>query len=116
MAFDEALAARLRNGLGALQGVSETRMMGGLCVLVNGNMLAGVHRTKDGRDGIMFRVGKDSQAEALRRHGATPVELGGRRMGGFVFLDAAACNDAVLRSWIDLALGFVRTLPPKNST
>jgi hypothetical protein len=55
-----------------------------------GNMLGGVDRTKAGTDRFMFRVGKDNEAEALRRPGAMIVDMGGRRLGGLVFVDAEA--------------------------
>lgn len=67
-------------------------MMGGLCLLVNGNMVGGVDRTKDGTDRFMFRVGKENESRALKRRGAYVVELGGRRFGGFIFVDAEACT------------------------
>jgi TfoX/Sxy family transcriptional regulator of competence genes len=113
MAYDEALAQRLRHGLRGVKGVSEKRMMGGLCVLVHGNMLGGVDRSKAGSDRFMFRVGKDNEAEALGRPGATIVAMGGKRLGGLVFVDAEACDGGVLREWIALALGFVGNLPKK---
>lgn len=53
-------------------------------------MLGGVDRTKAGTDRFMFRVGKDNEAEALRRPGAMIVDMGGRRLGGLVFVDAEA--------------------------
>ena len=113
MAYDEALAQRLRDGLRRVKGVSEKRMMGGLCVLVRGNMLGGVDRTKDGRDRFMFRVGKDNEAEALSRPGASIVDMGGKRLGGLVFVDADVCDERTLTAWITMALGFVGQLPRK---
>lgn len=113
MAFDEALAQRLRDGLARVKGVSEKRMMGGLCVLVNGNMLGGVDRAKDGSDRFMFRVGKDNETEALARPGATIVDMGGKRLGGLVFVAADACDDKALKAWLSLSLGFVGQLPRK---
>jgi hypothetical protein len=115
MAYDEALAQRLRDDLRGVEGVGEKRMMGGLCVLVNGNMLGGVNRTKAGVDRFMFRVGKDNEAEALRRPGATIVDMGGKRFGGFVYVDAGACGGDALKGWLVLALGFVGSLPRKMS-
>ena len=113
MAYDEALAQRLRDGLRGVKGVSEKRMMGGLCVLVNGNMLGGVDRAKAGGDRFMFRVGKENEAEALRRPGASIVDMGGKRLGGLIFVEAEACGDPALRKWLALALGFVGKLPRK---
>ena len=65
MAYDDAVADRFRQAVDGLVGISEVRMMGGLCFLVNGNMLGGVDRTKEGIDRLMFRVGKVNQVEAL---------------------------------------------------
>jgi len=113
MAYDEALAQRLRNGLKGTRGVTEKKMMGGLCVLVNGNMLGGVDRAKDGSDRFMFRVGKDNEAEALARPGAAIVDMGGKRLGGLVFVEADACDDEELKEWLALSLSFVGKLPRK---
>jgi hypothetical protein len=109
MAYDEALAQGLRDGLRGVKGVSEKRMMGGLCVLVNGNMLGGVDRTKAGADRFMSaRI-----TRRMRRPGATIVEMGGRRLGGLVFVDAEACDRDALKEWLAFALGFVGKLPRK---
>jgi hypothetical protein len=113
VAYDEALAQRLRDVLRGTEGVSEKRMMGGLCLLVNGNMIGGVDRAKDGADRFMFRVGKENEAKALACPGASAVEMGGRRFGGFVFVDAKACASRTLTAWVAMALGYVRTLPKK---
>ena len=114
MAHDELLAQRLREAIGERSGLSEKRMMGGVCFMVEGHMLGGANRQKDGSGRFMFRVGKNNEAEALTRTGAIPVEKGGRRMGGMVFVDEAACDGAALKSWVALALSFVGALPPKK--
>jgi len=62
VAYDEALAQRFRDTLHGVRGVSEKRMMGGLCLFVDGNMIGGVDRTKDAADRFMFRVGKENDA------------------------------------------------------
>ena len=87
--------------------------MGGLCFFINGNMIGGADRAKTGAGRFMFRVGKDNEAQALARAGATIVELGGRRMGGLIFADEDCCDDQALRDWLSLALSFVSALPPK---
>ncbi len=113
MAYDELLTSRFRDALGRTKGVSEKKMMGGVCFLLHGNMIGGADRTKSGDGRFMFRVGKDNEAEALSRPGAAVMEQGGRRMGGLIFVDEKACDDAALVNWIALALSFVSTLPPK---
>jgi hypothetical protein len=42
MAFDEALAKRIRQGLARKKGIEEKKMFGGIGFLLNGNMLVGV--------------------------------------------------------------------------
>ncbi len=113
MAYDEDLAERFRKAAHSLGAMSEKRMMGGVCFLLNGNMLGGADRNKEGLRRFMFRVGKDAHAEALNRPGAMPMEMGGRRMTGFIFVDAEQCDDGMLADWIRLACSFVAELPAK---
>ena len=113
MAYDEDLAERFRQAVGGLGDISEKRMMGGVCFLLNGNMLGGADRNKKGLQRFMFRVGKDNHAKALERPGAMPMEMGGRRMRGFIFVDAGNCDDRMLGGWIELARSFVAGLPAK---
>ena len=108
MPHDPHLAEGMREALAARRGVSERRMFGGYCWMLNGNMLCGV---EVGR--FMFRVGRDSEAAALARPGAAVMDITGRPMKGFVWVDADAALDAGLESWIDLASAFVGGLPPK---
>ena len=114
MAYDELLAERLRNAIGNQSRLSEKRMMGGVCFMIDGNMLGGADRQKDGSGRFMFRVGKDNEAEALSRPGAIPLEKSGRRMGGMVFVDENACGRKELKRWVALALSFVESLPRKK--
>lgn len=113
MAYDEDLAARFRHALEGLEAITEKRMMGGVCFMLNGNMVGGADRDKTGVSRFMFRVGKDRADEALTRPGAMPVDLGKRRMGGMVFVDADDCNATQLADWISFTLQFVGTLPAK---
>ncbi len=113
MAYDAELTERLRKHLRGLSGVSEKRMMGGVCFMLDGHMIGGADRPKSGVPRFMFRVGKQNEAYALNLPGAIPVEQGGRRMSGMVFVDAASTDESALKEWLDLALSFVRSLPPR---
>lgn len=108
MPYDPHLADLMRQALASRQGVTEKAMFGGICWLLNGNMLCGV---EVGR--FMFRVGKAQEADAVARPGAEVVAFNGRRMGGLVWVDAEACRVSGLESWIDLASRFAGSLPPK---
>ncbi len=109
MAHDEALAQRVRRALANHTGVSETRMFGGICFMMNGNMLCGVDRAR-----LMFRVGKEQAAEALSQPGARPMDITGKPMAGFVFVDPTQCDPSALKAWIDLAVNYVGKLPQKG--
>ncbi len=114
MAFDELCAERFRNVLQGQAGLSEKKMMGGICFLQNGNMIGGVDQTKEGVDRFMFRVGKDNDDEAQGRPGANAMFQGGRRMTGFYFVGCEECDEGLLKDWMALALSFVTPLPPKK--
>jgi TfoX/Sxy family transcriptional regulator of competence genes len=106
MTLDERLRERLRP-----HGAVDKRMFGGTCFLIGGNMLIGTLK-----DGLIVRVGKDAHAAALKRPGARTFDMTGRPSAGFVVVDGKAiADDAALQGWIDLALAFVRTLPPKSA-
>ncbi|MXU66280.1 TfoX/Sxy family protein [Oceanomicrobium pacificus] len=109
MAYDEALAQNLREALDGHPGISEKKMFGGLCFLLRGNMLCGVHK-----DGGMARVGKANEAQALEIEGVSPLSFTGRPMGGMVDIDADLIADASRRGAVlDLCFDFVGGLPPK---
>src|ERR1051325_8884870 len=109
MAYDEALAARVRNFLGDGPGVTERKMFGGICFMVNGNMCAGVTK-----DRLMARVGAPSYEQALKRPGAYEMEFTGPPMAGMVFVhaDDVASEDA-LASGLGPCLEFASSLKPK---
>ncbi len=114
MAYDEQLSNQFRDAMDGIAGIKERRMMGGVCFLLNGNMLGGADREKNTQRGrFMFRVGKDNEAEALARPGSEIMEQGGRRMSGLIFVDESMCDDDALRDWIALAMRFVAELPAK---
>ncbi len=110
MAYDVVLAETMRSALEGRVGVTEKAMFGGICWMLDGNMLCGTSQRR-----FMFRVGKDAEADALARPGAIPVVMGKRRMSGFVWVEADQAIDAGLSDWIAFAAAFVGTLPPKES-
>lgn len=107
--MNDALAARLRRALAHTKGIGEKRMFGGICFLLRGNMLCGT-----GKADFMFRVGKDQDAEALSRPGARPMDITGKVMKGFVWVDPASCDSRALKRWIVLAESYVGKLPAKE--
>lgn len=102
------LLARLRL-IAAARDLEEKRQFGGHSFYLNGNMVCCASKT-----GMMARVGKDAHADALKRPHAAPMMRTGRPMGGMVDVAVEGLqDDDTLADWVDLALSFVRTLPPK---
>jgi hypothetical protein len=112
VAFDEELTERMRAALGNGPAFSEKRMMGGVCFFLNGNMIGGADRSKEGLRRLMFRVGKANEV-AAGLPGGLPMFLGERPMPGFYFVDADQCDDALLGQWLAVALDHAARLPPK---
>lgn len=102
------LAERLRKALAGRGGIGEKKMFGGVCFLLRGNMLCGTGQGK-----FMFRVGKDQDAAALARPGAKPMDITGRAMKGFVWVDPAKCDARALKAWLAMAEAYVGKLPAK---
>jgi hypothetical protein len=109
VAFDEALAARLRAALGGVKGVEERMMFGGVAFLVRGNMCVGVHK-----DALVARIAPDEADEALSIPFAKPFDITGRPMQGWIMVEPPGLKTKqMLHVWVDRAKSFVRTLPPK---
>ena len=109
MAYDENTAARVRQALGAVKGVAERRMFGGLVFMVQGNMCCGVEQ-----DNLMLRVGPAQYAAALEEPYAGVMDFTGRPLRGFVVVQPAGfATAAELGEWVGKAVAFVRTLPAK---
>jgi TfoX/Sxy family transcriptional regulator of competence genes len=110
VAYDEALADRVRRALGPRAGVSEKKMFGGLAFLLDGKMFCGIVK-----DELMVRVGPERYEESLRKTHVRPMDFTGRPMNGYVYVGAAGCRtDKALRPWIELGLRFVGSLPEKQ--
>jgi TfoX-like protein len=109
MAYDEALADRVRDLLVDRGMVREQKMFGGLCWMLDGNMACGVL----GED-LIVRVGKEAGDEALADPHARPFDFSGRAMKGTVFVGPGGTrSDEELASWVDAGAGYALSLPPK---
>jgi hypothetical protein len=109
MSFDQGLADRVRAQLAGTPGLTEKQMFGGLSFLVGGNLCVGVLG-----DELMARVGPDAAEAALARPGSRLFSMGSRPMKGWVNVaPEVLATDEALAGWVEEALAFARTLPPK---
>lgn len=111
--IDEAtLIATMRDRLRGLPGLTEKRMMGGTCFLLNGNMVGGSGCNEAGNTHFMLRVGKDNGPKPEILPGGQPLVKGGRRMGGMYLVDPEQ-PERVISDWMSLAVDNALSLPPK---
>lgn len=104
------LADRIRAML-AGERITEQRMFGGICFMLNGNMMLAASPAR----GLLVRVGKAGYPAAMKRPGTRPMEMRGRTMEGYLYVDdARIARDRDLRTWVDTALAFTATLPAKG--
>ena len=109
MAFDEAVAGRVRDALAGLPDVVEKRMFGGMAFMVRGNMCCGVIG-----DRLMLRVGPKRYETALSRPHAKAMDITGRPMKGMVYVEPAGfASSRDLKTWIERAMEFALSLPAK---
>lgn len=109
MAFDETLANRIRDAIGADPALSEKKMFGGIAFLDRGRMFAGVLGDK-----LMARVGKEHYQDCLRRKHVREMDFTGRPMQGYVYVEAPGTrSDEQLAFWLQRCRQFVGTLPAK---
>lgn len=108
MAYDEALANRVRDVLEGEPGVVERKMFGGLAFMVDGHMACGVVG-----DDLMLRLGAEGADEALGRPHVREMDFTGRPLTGMVYLAPEGQHGGALATWVGNAVSFARSLPPK---
>jgi TfoX/Sxy family transcriptional regulator of competence genes len=109
MAYDEALAARVREALAGREAITEKQMFGGLGFLHHGNMCVGV----SSRGGLIVRLGQTGDAY-LDEPYVGPFGSGGRTMTGWLLVEPEGIETTEeLERWVDRGVGFTGSLPPK---
>lgn len=109
MAYDEGLAARLRDLIADEPGLTEKKMFGGLAMLLHGNMAVGVHGAA-----LIVRTDPSQHKQLLAEPGARVFDMTGRPMKGWLLIDPSGCaEDDDLRRWVRRGVAHARSLPPK---
>ena len=109
MAFDEALAQRIRHLLARRKNIEEKKMFGGIGFLLNGNMLVGVWK-----ESLIVRLGNDQSEAALLEPHVKEFDITGRAMKGWMLVAPEGIKvDDQLSGWIHRAVKFVGKLPGK---
>ncbi len=110
MAYDEALADRVRDLISARTDVSERRMFGSLCFLVRGNLAVCVRNEGE----LLVRLDPEDAQRAVAEEGVRVAEMGSRKMKGWIFVSPERTSgDDGLSEWVDAGADYAGSLPAK---
>ena len=111
VAYDTALADRIRQLVGDEPGLSEQKMFGGLAFLIGGNMAIAA----SGQGGLLVRADPERSEELVASTSAESMVMRGREMRGWLRVAAEdAATDEELGRWVELGVGYAGSLPPKK--
>jgi TfoX/Sxy family transcriptional regulator of competence genes len=109
MPYNAALDEKLQRIASEWPACERKKMFGGTGYLLNGNMVAGVYK-----DLLVLRVGKAIEEELLTQPWCRPMDVTGKPMKGWLFVESEAWDDdGRLNELTAHAKDFVATLPPK---
>jgi TfoX/Sxy family transcriptional regulator of competence genes len=111
VAYDEELADRIRELLGAESGLIEKKMFGGLAFLIGGNMAVAA----SGQGGVLVRIDPAQSDQLVATTNARLMEMRGRRMKGWLRVDPDEVRtERQLAKWVKLGATYARSLPAKR--
>ena len=111
MAYDEALAERIRELLDGQPGVSEKKMFGGLAFLVGGNMAL----SASGQGGALVRVDPARSDELVDTTRAQVAVMRGRPMQGWLRVASQDLRTKrQLATWVRRGVTYAGSLPVKG--
>jgi hypothetical protein len=111
VAYDEKLAARIRELIGAEPALTEQKMFGGLAFLIGGNMAIGA----SGQGGALVRVDPEESDTLVATTNARLMEMRGRQMRGWLRVDPQDVRTKrQLAKWVKHGTTYARSLPAKR--
>jgi TfoX/Sxy family transcriptional regulator of competence genes len=111
MAYDEDLADHIRALISGAGDVTEKRMFGGLAFLVGGNMAVAA----SGQGGLLVRVDPEETEALLDEPGASPMEMRGREMTGWLRVEAdGESPPELIEPWVRRGVAYAQSLPAKG--
>jgi TfoX/Sxy family transcriptional regulator of competence genes len=110
MAYDEALAERVKAIVGARDAVTERKMFGGIAWMVGGNLACGVMG-----DDVCVKLSVEDAETALERPDTRPFQIGDQPPAKtFVIVaGSAVAEDGELARWVDAGADHAASLAPK---
>jgi len=111
VAYDEALAGRIRELVAGEPNLTEQKMFGGLAFLVGGNMAIAA----SGQGGVLVRCDPAQSDDLVATTDARSFEMRGREMQGWLRVgDADVRTKRQLDKWVKIGTAYARSLPAKK--
>lgn len=111
MAYDEAMAHRIRELLTDEPGLTEKKMFGGLAFLIDGHMAIAASR----QGGALVRVDPEQTDALVASSNAEVAVMRGRPMDGWLRVATEDLGTKrQLATWVGLGMAYARSLPPKR--
>jgi hypothetical protein len=110
VAYDEALAERIRELVAAEPNLTEKEMFGGRAFLVGGNMAIAA----SGQGGVLVRCDPAQSDDLVAKTDARPFEMRGREMQGWLRVGGSDVRTKrQLEKWVKIGTAYARSLPAK---
>jgi TfoX/Sxy family transcriptional regulator of competence genes len=109
MAYDEALADRIRDVLVGTPTLEEKKMFGGIGFMIRGHMAVGIMSKGE----LMVRTTPERTPVLLAKPNAKGFEMNGRVMNGWILIETDALKGKALRTWIGEGVAFAEAQPVK---
>lgn len=107
MAYDEVLAARIREHIGPDPELTEKKMFGGLAFLIRGHMAI----SASGQGGVLVHVPPARSDDLVATTRATIAVMRGREMPGWLRVSAEhLTTDDELSPWVEIGIDHARSL------
>ena len=109
MAFNEQLVEKIEKSFVKKKAVVEgKKFMDGYCFFMDEKMCVGLDIDKETqKDRLMARIGEDAMEEAFKKKGCKPMDITGRPMKGFVFVEPEGfTKEKDLDSWVQLGIDY----------
>jgi TfoX N-terminal domain len=111
VAYDEELAARIRELVIGESNLTEQKMFGGLAFLIGGNMAVAA----SGQGGVLVRVDPAQSDALVATTNARVMEMRGRPMRGWLRVGPENLRSKrQLARWVELGTTYARSLPAKR--
>jgi TfoX/Sxy family transcriptional regulator of competence genes len=109
VAYDEDIAARVRELTAGERGLTEQKMFGGVGFMIRGNMAVAA----SGQGGVLVRVDPED-ADKHIASGARPMKMRGREMRGWLRVSSDDVRTKrQLAKWVTIGTTYAKSLPAK---